>query len=366
MVLSNNLISEFAKITKDEKVVTEQTVYATIVEQNGEKFARIDGSDILTPISSTTNIVDKERVTVMIKNHTATVTGNLTSPSARNKEVADIEGRVIEQSTKIEQTDSKIEQTATLIMELGGTVEENKSMILQTAEGISNLVTRSEFDELGAEVESHASLITQTAEKIEQVVSSMGNSDKKILAEMADGSRTLSNAYADLVAYYLTDLGVKVGDEITWSIYVTPDVRKNVGLNLYFGSAGDLVNDSILIDANVETHLSYTVTIPEGAVSVTLYFHDSGSDTTGTPAVISYRDSILYMGVDGQYVTKSEFEQTASSIRLEVSKKANTGDPATSVDTGSSVLITDDQVNITTPVFEVNIPSDTGSLSFPN
>lgn len=91
MSLSVDLISQFAKITKDEeKSKTETIVYGTTVEYNGNKYVKLDGSDLLTPVTSTTSVKDGERVTVMIKNHTATITGNLTAPSASSKEVADV------------------------------------------------------------------------------------------------------------------------------------------------------------------------------------------------------------------------------------------------------------------------------------
>lgn len=82
MGLSNDLISQFVKVTKDEqKTNKESIVYGTIQEDT--RYVKIDGSDILTPVSTTTVLGKGDRVTVMIKNHTATVTGNLTSPSAR-------------------------------------------------------------------------------------------------------------------------------------------------------------------------------------------------------------------------------------------------------------------------------------------
>lgn len=88
MTLSNELTTQFAKITKDKKNTnSETTVYGTIVESNGLKYVQIDGSEIYTPIASTTNVKDSERVTVMIKNHIAIVTGNITSPAARTAEV---------------------------------------------------------------------------------------------------------------------------------------------------------------------------------------------------------------------------------------------------------------------------------------
>lgn len=91
MELSNNLVSQFVKATKDsEKKNTESTVYGTTVLYNDRMYVKLDGSDLLTPITQTTNVKENERVTVMIKDHTATVTGNITSPSARTGDVEDM------------------------------------------------------------------------------------------------------------------------------------------------------------------------------------------------------------------------------------------------------------------------------------
>ena len=87
MALSNDLISQFVKATKDtSKPSNEATVYGTIV-YDGKPYVRIDGSDLLTPISTTAGVKDGERVTVLIKNHTAVVTGNVSSPSAQYDDV---------------------------------------------------------------------------------------------------------------------------------------------------------------------------------------------------------------------------------------------------------------------------------------
>ena len=84
MPLSSDLVSQFAKITKDNKrTKTETTVYGTIVDYNDSKYVRLDGSDLLTPVTMTVDAKAGERVTVRLKNHTATVTGNITSPAAR-------------------------------------------------------------------------------------------------------------------------------------------------------------------------------------------------------------------------------------------------------------------------------------------
>lgn len=84
MPLSSELVSQFVKITKDNKrTKTETTVYGTIVDYSDSKYVRLDGSDLITPVTMTVDAKAGERVTVRLKNHTATVTGNITSPAAR-------------------------------------------------------------------------------------------------------------------------------------------------------------------------------------------------------------------------------------------------------------------------------------------
>lgn len=113
MPLSNDLISLFVKSTKDDtKAKTEKTVYGTIVEYDGSKYVKMDGSELLTPIAVTTNVQNGERVTVLIKNHTATVTGNLTAPSASNREVYEIGDKITEMEVAIADKVDTIELNA--------------------------------------------------------------------------------------------------------------------------------------------------------------------------------------------------------------------------------------------------------------
>ena len=95
MSLSSDLISEFVKVTKDdEKPKSETIVYGTTVVYEGSTYVKLDGSELLTPVSTTSATKNGERVTVMIKDHTATITGNMSSPSARSGDVEDIAGDV--------------------------------------------------------------------------------------------------------------------------------------------------------------------------------------------------------------------------------------------------------------------------------
>lgn len=96
MPLSSDLISQFVQITKQGKQKKESIVYGTIKPLNGKQYVQLDGSELLTPFSTTADVVDGERVAVMIKDHTAVVTGNISSPSARNKELKSIGQKVDE------------------------------------------------------------------------------------------------------------------------------------------------------------------------------------------------------------------------------------------------------------------------------
>lgn len=94
MNLPIDLISQFAKITNDKKETkNESIVYGTIAYVNGKTHVVIDGSEISTPVVTTADVINGERVTVMIKNHTATVIGNLSSPSARTDDLKNLENR---------------------------------------------------------------------------------------------------------------------------------------------------------------------------------------------------------------------------------------------------------------------------------
>lgn len=123
MALSSELISQFVKATKDSKPTkSETTVYGTVVEKDdGSTYVQLDGSDILTPVTTTATYKNGERVSVMIKNHTAIVTGNITSPSASSADVEIIRkesGEAIDQITEFEIIVSNIVTTSEFYAEV--------------------------------------------------------------------------------------------------------------------------------------------------------------------------------------------------------------------------------------------------------
>lgn len=97
MALSNDILTQFAKaVKKEDQRKKESTAYGTVVEYNGEKYVKLDGSDLLTPVKTTSSVENDDRVMVTIKDHSATITGNITSPSASSSEVDKIGDQISE------------------------------------------------------------------------------------------------------------------------------------------------------------------------------------------------------------------------------------------------------------------------------
>jgi hypothetical protein len=110
MGLSSDVISQFVRATNDSKPKkTESSSYGTVVEYNGSTFVQLDGSNILTPITTTAAVKSGERVRVAIKNHTATVTGNVSYPAARDQDVKDLDEKVDEEIKDVSNQISEFE-----------------------------------------------------------------------------------------------------------------------------------------------------------------------------------------------------------------------------------------------------------------
>lgn len=86
ILLDENLIKEFVKVTHDPEVKKQEGfVYGVVssVEAGDTIVANVtfDGASSPTPCSTSVNVAEGDRVLVMIKNRKATVTANLSSPS---------------------------------------------------------------------------------------------------------------------------------------------------------------------------------------------------------------------------------------------------------------------------------------------
>lgn len=153
MGLSTELISEFVKITNDNKKSKEDNiVYGTVstVSEDGKSgTVKIDGSDEATPVSTTCTIQPGDRVRLNIRNHNAIVTGNMSSPAFGVQEANGLRSEIfqtlseisLEVENEIAGLDAKLTLTASEIRsEVSNTVSGLSSRITQTENAISSLV----------------------------------------------------------------------------------------------------------------------------------------------------------------------------------------------------------------------------------
>ena len=83
MKLDKHVVDMFTELTKPaDDVKMEKTCYGTISVVDGTRYVKLDGSDLLVPAASTVKTSHGDRVTVLMRNHSVTVTGNLTAPSS--------------------------------------------------------------------------------------------------------------------------------------------------------------------------------------------------------------------------------------------------------------------------------------------
>lgn len=171
MALSQDLINQFVKLTDIEEKPKEVTVNGTYKTINGEEYVQIDGSEIWTPVTSTVEAETGERVKVMIKNHTATVTGNISSPSARSKSVQDLKDEVDEQGNTIKQLDNTIEQQNNSIIQIDNNIKQVNNDILQANNAINqqgNIIKQlgNEINQQGDVINSMNNDITANSNEI--------------------------------------------------------------------------------------------------------------------------------------------------------------------------------------------------------
>lgn len=321
MALSNDLISQFAKITKDDKKTnSEQTVYGTVVDYNGEKYLKIDGSDLLTPISSTTRANNDERVTAMIKNHTVTVTGNLTSPAARSDDVDTIGTKITEFEVAIgDKVDTKeLNAQTARIDELYATDVTIKNSLTANAADIKDLqadnatikgtltANSADITNLKAENASITGRVTANEANIGTLQTNTANITSKLTAAEADiGELEADNAtiHGTLDAHkgYIDDLeATKLSAESADIKYANIDFS-NIGKAAmeYFYANSGLIKNVVVGDQTITGNL-VGVTISGDLIE--------GNTIVAEKLVIKGDDGLYYkLNTDG---VTTETEQT--------------------------------------------------------
>lgn len=190
MTLSNDLASQFAKLLNDgnDKKPKETSMYGTFVESDKKKYVKLDGSELLTPVIQTAAAKDGERVTVTVKNRTAVVTGNLSSPAARSGDVEDLSAKVL----SVEELMAKKVSTDELEATIGRieTLETDNATIRDTLTAQS-----AKIDDLEADNATINGTLTAQSAKIDNLETT------KLSAEIAEITyATITNLDATNVA----------------------------------------------------------------------------------------------------------------------------------------------------------------------
>ena len=139
MALSNDIIKAFSKLTDNKIEDTGTSVKGTFKVINGKEYVQLDGSEILTPVITSVEAVPDERVMVLIKDHIAKVTENITSPAARNKSVEDLKDEVDEQGNTIQQMDNTIIQQNNSIIQMNNSINQQNTSINQIDTKVNQL-----------------------------------------------------------------------------------------------------------------------------------------------------------------------------------------------------------------------------------
>ena len=237
MSLSSELASQFAKVTNDTNRNTNGTkLHGTITMLGEVPHVKLDGTEELTPISRTVEVAEGDRVEVMITNHSATVTGNLTDPSIGIMRAGNLESKITQTAEQIQlqvsdlekNLDSKITQTATEIRsevsDLDGRFSENITTVengirndmanslasmSDTLTGLSNDLTGLGEDLTGLEESTNSSISTINA-SIESITLNVSNLDSKITQTAAEIRSEVSAKVTDLNATIVnTETGIR-------------------------------------------------------------------------------------------------------------------------------------------------------------
>lgn len=343
-VLNQDLISRLVKATNDrEPEKNEGVLYGTIVDDGIRKYVRLDGSTESTPVSSTTDISADDRVLVQLKNHTATVTGNVTDPAVGKKRADGLE--------------SSITQTAAEIrLEVANEVEGLNSSITQTASDIRSEVS-SEVSGLNGKISNLDSKITQTAEAIRSEVSAevkgldtkISSNDSSVreyvkgLADTLDGKISNNSSAITNLDSKITQTAGEIRSEVSAEVS---------GLNVKIG------NNTTSI-SNLDSKITQTAGEIRSEVS---------AEVSGLNKTITDKDTAMKTYVDGEVsdldksigqnssdiiTLRSSISQNASSIetlvtnQTEFSKFQQTVEGFSFMGTGGSVKIKGGDIQLT-------------------
>lgn len=346
MALSNDLISQFVKMTNDKDTSKKSTtVNGTVVEHAGGNYVRLDGSDLLTPVSTTADMKPGERVTVLLGNHKATVTGNLSSPAARVDDVEEVKVNTDEALLKANDAKdsadnalAKSEEAKTLVDSANANAEQSKkdaeTAILKAQEAseaaskveasLEKAVTNAEQALVSANSALSAS---ETASSNAQTAINTANTVK---ADAEQLSTDLENAVSDLNGKIETVTNTMTTDYATKTEVAT--VEGSLETKITESAAGitaDLTNNYSRKSDLTEAEGRLNTKIEAQAGQITTIVGDvSRIDATSQEAIAAantaQENAETAVNAATSAESKSQAAQTAANEAIEQADAANT------------------------------------------
>ena len=294
MGVPSDLISQLVKATNDTKSTNgETTVYGTIVEYEGTTYVKLDGSELLTPILTTAVVKKDDRVTVMIKNHTAIVTGNMTSPAAQANDV----NKALEAIDKISEFEILVAYRVTTdeLSAINATIDKLKATVAKFGDVTA---VNAEIEELRAK---YADLDYVYAKDVEALTAIIENIQAKFgdFANVSAEDLEAANAEIDNLRAYNADF-----------TYVSADVLKALKAQIDSLDVGNLdaayanIDFSNIGQAAIEKFFSKSgliedVVVGEGTVTGMLVGVTIKGDLIEGGTVVA--DKLVIQGEDGLY-----------------------------------------------------------------
>lgn len=333
MKLSNDLLTQFVKITKtEEKPKGDTTLYGTAeVDENGNVSIRFDGADISTPATTTVSIQDGDYVTAMIKNHAVIITGNKSAPAAVKERPSSSGGKVSFVGTLIGETASlellqteraRIDKLYADDVTIRGRLDTNEGKIenleaadvnitgrLTSAEGnITDLQTKMLTADSAVITDLQAKMLTADSATIKNLEAA----DVDITGRLSTAEGNITNLQAE-----------KLDAESAKLIYANIDFS-NIGKAAmeYFYSQSGLIEDVTIGDGTITGHL-VGVTISgdliEGNTVVAEKLVIKGEDglyyKLNTDGVVTEAEQTAYNSLNGQVILAKSI--TASKISVD-------------------------------------------------
>ena len=318
MSLSKDLISQFVKATKDATTVKkESTVYGTVVKYNEKTYVKIDGSDLLTPAETLSSVEEGERVSIMIKDHTATITGNYTAPSAS--------------SIKVDGMDADLKANTANIKNLIAKNAEIENLVASKATIEDLRAANAEIDTLKS---NYAEIETLVADKASIGDLEAVNADiKSLKADKADISHleanyatigSLNAVYADITRLKADKANIKDLEANYATIISLNATNANItNLTSQVADINTLINGNLTSDNIQSLNLTAANTTIENAMiknamidSVSANKVNTGTLNTNNVSIQSDDGSMLLQG------NLQQFKDKNGKVRIQIGKDA--------------------------------------------